>query len=150
MCLSLCSCVIIFGALALIKSLKLRVTTGSRGWSSTEGFSQLLLCVWMCHVGKRLFTIFWNSIPVNWASRDSWEQSYIAWHINIFRVSVTYCYWDSTFIYISVGTLTCINSVGLVDTQNLIGSGPSAEDIAQPLSCPFLYTFHSTLSVNIV
>lgn len=139
-CLSFCNCVVLLNALGLAKSLQLRVTTGSHSWSNAEGFSQLLLCEGLCHVGKRLSTVFWKSIPVNWVSRDSWEQNYIAWHINFVQISGGILLLRQ-YIYLLLSLYPHIKSFGLLGIQNLMGSSPSTQDIVQLLFCPFLYSF---------
>lgn len=148
MCLSLHDCVILLNALGLVKSLQLRANIGSCSWSNAERFSQLLFCEWLCHVGKRLSTVFWKSIPVIRVFRDSWEQCYIAWHTNFVQISggiILLSCWGikllRQYIYLLLSWYAHIKCIGLLGIENLMGSSPSTEDIAQLLFCPFLYGF---------
>lgn len=142
-CLSLLNCVILLNALGLVKSLQLRANIGSCSWSNAERFSQLLVCEWLCHVGKRLSTVFWKSIPVIRVSRDSWEQCYIAWHTNFVQISGGIMLLRQ-YIYLLLSWYPHIKCIGLLGIENLMGSSPStevAQKVAQLLFCLFLYGF---------
>lgn len=64
-------------------------------------------------------------------------KAYIAWYINFFQISGDILLLRQ-YIYLLLSWYAHINSIGLLGTQNLMESGPSTEDIAQLLFCPFL------------